>query len=505
MRRQILTIMALAGVVMLAGCKKQGIETVPSGEGAVVFTATTGGGGEKTLLYPSENGAVKWETGDAIKVNNGDYELTDGAGETSGTFTYSTDAAPSAPYCAVYPNANGNSVSGSTVTLTLPDTQTLTENSFGNGANPMVAYSASETTLSFKNVCGALRIKLYGDFAVINKVTLESASSKKLCGTYTVNANSDTPTLTYSTGGGSTLTLTGDAVLLSDDKDSPTEFYAVLPVGSYSASDITVKAYFGDTEVASVGISMAFTIERSAVTVVQTAGAEVSTASCLVPGIFTVASGKQVCFSKGNLYTESDTRHLQGNQYGYVNSTATSGTTFDKYAQTVATGYDGTSESTIDSYTAKWYVLSRNEWKYLLNVNSNSASDVGKRSGVVGTVNSTAAYFMKCKMNSINGLVIFPDGFAWNETTMGTVPATSNLNAWTGNYTDTRTLEQWTAMEAAGCVFLPAAGHSVGSMGTDGSYWSSTSGNYRLDFYTNIMSVNTGTSSYCVRLVAVVE
>jgi len=54
-------------------------------------------------------------------------------------------------------------------------------------------------------------------------------------------------------------------------------------------------------------------------------------------------------------------------------------------------------------------------------------------------------------------------------------------------------------------VFLPAAGNSNGNMGTNGNYWSSTSGNYRLNFNTNNMNVNTNTNSYCVRLVAVVE
>ena len=60
-------------------------------------------------------------------------------------------------------------------------------------------------------------------------------------------------------------------------------------------------------------------------------------------------------------------------------------------------------------------------------------------------------------------------------------------------------------MEAAGCVFLPAAGYSDGNVGSSGYYWSSTSGKYRLAFRTSNVNVDSGTSSYCVRLAAVVE
>ena len=54
-------------------------------------------------------------------------------------------------------------------------------------------------------------------------------------------------------------------------------------------------------------------------------------------------------------------------------------------------------------------------------------------------------------------------------------------------------------------MLLPPAGNSNGNVGSNGNYWSSTSGNYRLNFNTSNMNVNSNTNSYCVRLAAVVE
>ena len=60
-------------------------------------------------------------------------------------------------------------------------------------------------------------------------------------------------------------------------------------------------------------------------------------------------------------------------------------------------------------------------------------------------------------------------------------------------------------MEAAGCVFLPAAGGSGGNVGSSGGYWSSTGGGYRLVFNASSMNVSSNAYSFCVRLAAVVE
>ena len=70
------------------------------------------------------------------------------------------------------------------------------------------------------------------------------------------------------------------------------------------------------------------------------------------------------------------------------------------------------------------------------------------------------------------------------------------------NYTGTAktsyTSAEWASLEAAGCVFLPAAGNRNGSdviyVGDFGSYWSSTAYDENLAFYVSFESdfVNPG-------------
>ncbi len=106
------------------------------------------------------------------------------------------------------------------------------------------------------------------------------------------------------------------------------------------------------------------------------------------------------------------------------------------------------------------------EWKYLLETRSAST--------VSGTAN---ARYCKATVNSVPGLVIFPDSYT--HPTGVTAPTKINSaanapftsNSWSGG--------DWTAMETVGCVFLPAAGYRLGASvsedGTEGWYWSSTS------------------------------
>ena len=103
----------------------------------------------------------------------------------------------------------------------------------------------------------------------------------------------------------------------------------------------------------------------------------------------------------------------------------------------------------------QWRTLTIAEWNYLLNTRTDASS---KR----GTGN----------INGVGGLIILPDSWTLPSEcafTSGFAPD------WTHN---SYTLAQWAQMEAAGAVFLPAAGHrfgtDVGFVGNWGWYWSSS-------------------------------
>ena len=101
--------------------------------------------------------------------------------------------------------------------------------------------------------------------------------------------------------------------------------------------------------------------------------------------------------------------------------------------------------------TTTWRTLtggSGGEWEYL--ISTRSASTVG------GTED---ARYMKCKVNGISGLLLFPDSFIW--PTGSNAPAESTatkVNTADDDYTVTYTLAQFATLELAGCVFLPTGG-----------------------------------------------
>lgn len=82
--------------------------------------------------------------------------------------------------------------------------------------------------------------------------------------------------------------------------------------------------------------------------------------------------------------------------------------------------------------------------------------------------------FVKAVVHNVKGLVIFPDGFA--PSFIINDPNTRNGSYNTNSFTDDR----WSALEAAGCVFLPAAGYrALDNSGVSWAMWESMqSGHY---------------------------
>ena len=118
-----------------------------------------------------------------------------------------------------------------------------------------------------------------------------------------------------------------------------------------------------------------------------------------------------------------------------------------------------------------WRTLTKDEWDYLLNTRTTSLSGI---------------CYAKSTVCGITGVIIVPDN--WNAS----IYTLNNVNTSNVAYTSNIIGEtDWEKMEAAGCVFLPAAGYreetSIYDVGSNGSYWSTTYfyGNYayNLDFY----------------------
>ena len=231
-------------------------------------------------------------------------------------------------------------------------------------------------------------------------------------------------------------------------------------------------------------------------------------------GIFSVSSSKQVTFSPGNLqYTRStNTWSFASAQYevigtdnvigGSVSSDPTDGdekegtaladkvdlfgwsTKYTDFGVSKSSDYRYYSGSFVDWGTNKigndarntWRTLTYDEWSYVVFSRPNASSLKGV-----------------AQVNGVNGLIFLPD----NWTCPAGVTFKSGFHSYqgVGYYAayQTFTVAEWSKLEAAGAVFLPAAGDRWGSDVSNvqgcGHYWSATGfnsyGAYCLRFYSN--------------------
>ena len=220
-----------------------------------------------------------------------------------------------------------------------------------------------------------------------------------------------------------------------------------------------------------------------------------------LPGLFSVSATQQVYFSQGNLQYQAstDTWRFAEHQYDYVGTqtaddygyyggnvsgsdnrsisstyngwidlfgwgTGSNPTLSSSYPEDYGTFVDwGCNPISNGGNTAnRWRTLTRAEWDYLLYTRTDASS---KR----GTGN----------INGMGGLIILPDSWKLPSECSFTSgfcsPSGDSYPDWSHN---SYTLAQWAQMEAAGAVFLPAAGYRYGTnvyhVGRYGFYWSST-------------------------------
>ena len=240
-------------------------------------------------------------------------------------------------------------------------------------------------------------------------------------------------------------------------------------------------------------------------------------------GMFSVSAGKQVHFAKGNLTVSNDKFAFLENSWTYNTAAQTdnkvnkvNGSQHFNWGVVFKSASSGES-AVVDAITtdlgAGWRGLSKAEWRYLLGYDNGAIAEGSKR-----TVQWH--HYAKIKGASIGTddkryLLIFPDAFKESEWTsaMGTKP--TNFDNTTDNDI-AYTVANFTAMQNAGIVILPAAGYRDGSswynVGINGNYWSSTayltSYAYYLHFYSSDVRVSYVTKSnsyFSVRLVQNVE
>ena len=242
-------------------------------------------------------------------------------------------------------------------------------------------------------------------------------------------------------------------------------------------------------------------------------------------GEFTVdASGKKVHFSQGNLYYDGSAFKFEANQYdfrtyagknscingessttgtpaghwglfGWVGASSTQFTSSPEIygvSTSNTNSHYGNSDSdalkadwgTAIDDNGTWSTLSSDEWTYLFNTTSRMVNSKPCYSNAADgvTIGGTTYY----------GVFIYPDNYSGDVVS--------------GSMT-------WDQINAAGIVFLPAAGcrngSNVNDVGDFAYYWSSTAYNSYFVYYvkldSNVVTLGTRNYGYSVRLITDVK
>lgn len=207
-------------------------------------TLTASFADNETRTFIDSNLRMCWHSGDVVSAfvgstKNNMYTFCGETGDTSGELIYTENSSAEEgvdldKIYAVYPFDNQTSISEhEVISCLIGEEQFYVENSFGKQANLMVAVTkdAEDTSLSFKNVCGYLKLKLYGD-ATISKIELWGNNGENIAGEATVVAKyGEAPQITMGNTYKNKISLhcSWPGLTLSSDVDNPTEFWFVVP------------------------------------------------------------------------------------------------------------------------------------------------------------------------------------------------------------------------------------------------------------------------------------
>ena len=250
--------LALAAITLTACQQDLNIDTNKS-EGYALFTATTESSATKTALNKNGEGYdVLWLEGDQITIvdavsNVGVYKTA--STTTKGAFSYVSGAVATTPgYKAWYPASIYNAG-----TPTLPATQEYAADNIKN--SPMYAESSTET-LSFKNICGIIRLKISTTMNGKKVRSIALSATQPMSGAISNAANlaNNSYVAAVSEGAGVTLDCGESGVAIGTE---PTAFHFAVPANSYTGLKITVLTTDGDFQTRTLKSEASIVVDRS--------------------------------------------------------------------------------------------------------------------------------------------------------------------------------------------------------------------------------------------------
>ena len=532
----------LTAVMMtMAGCKKE--------QGKVTLGATIESSRNAKVYI--DKATPCWHNGDLLRINN----QTCTTSAALGSSAQITDVDANEGYRALYPsnllaNVDADITEGGNIAIELPRVQTYEFDGIDQMVKvPMGAFSTS-TSLTFRNLCSLIKVVISSRMDApfrLDSIGVD-ATVAFLSGEGTARiegGENDEVTMNENAKHSVSLAFpVSEAPEISQGPRNTYVYYIIAP--KFDRNDVTIRLYadngrYAMFEKRDVALR-ANSIATVSLTVEELEQGYVDPISMgILPGEFSVAEGRKVHFSKGNLqysnagqhavaggiaygtwrfadhqydYVGSDNANIGENNTGWIDlfGRATSGwnsgcVSYKPYA----TSYDASDYFTNDMtgtnanadwgvYNAienggnnpgMWRTLTKAEWNYLFRSRVDAQNKYGE--AVVA---------------GVNGVIILPDGW--------TMPLDRDFRSGFGTSWSQNVFSaaEWQQMEASGAVFLPAAGYRNGTnvynVGAVGSYWSVTRDgdilSYIMNFdETRFFSVNsTHPSEGCsVRLVTV--
>ena len=543
--------LALALLIGMTNCKKN-VDTISSVPTNGVYITLNVDGGSKVIVDPTGHtdpnyATVTFEDKDVIYVgNNGAYcgYLTYDGEKFGGTIT--PTSGDDGDYLHFYFMGNKGAKSEPTSVNISDQTSKY----------PVISYGRSESL--YHSSTTEYSATLYNKCA-IGKFTISGVDTDKAI---TITGMKNTVAVDFSKNGTGgvvnpyTYSKTGSGEIRLHAESNTERWAILLPQDEVTTATAYASGYT---------TTSAFTVPAVSANGYYDSGVAVAMASGSPVGAFTInSSNDKVFFAPGNLQAvfaeannSSCTWQFAPTQYSYIGNATANTAVGDNCVTTAGTvdlfGWVGVSGSlaayginnntTSSSYGnivnealksdwgvvanaaslgghTNWRTLTKDEWEWMLG--PSSGANPGTNCRTSSTVNDEAnARYTEATINTdgtgVNGIILFPDSYAGpTSSTDGITFGTINGGSSWGTKCTTA---GWATLEAAGCVFLPAAGQryggtSVSYVGSGGRYWSSTSHESDADraYYVSFNSGDLGPQSKgsweygrSVRLARVVE
>ena len=289
MRKTFLTlgILVAGAMLLLSSCDKKeeglNIDNKPRNEFMATIQQCEADDNIETKTYTDDGRRVLWRVDDRVSILQGrdvneEFRVkkifTEGtsaalekvSGEVISPTTFDANIAYY-PYDADMEYVGDNT--NHAISVKIPSTQTYKENSFGEGALPMVAVtkSKSDYDFEFKNLFGFLKLQLKSANEgplLISNIIIKGNNNEKLSGDATINCSAEgMPTIEFGENASNSITLECNSTIIN--ATTSTDFWIALPPVIFNKGITVEIVIYAANETIIKKTSAPLTIARSKV------------------------------------------------------------------------------------------------------------------------------------------------------------------------------------------------------------------------------------------------